>query len=284
MAVLPLLHRSPRKAPNHQAGTLYATTHRLFYVDNAHSFSRSFSLDLSHVARTEYYAGLFTSSAKITLYLNDPPPRPTTTAVTDSADPSHDAPATSSQVEFWECEVCSNRNPIGLTSAAAMVCALCGVPRASMKAPITIPAKSTASGSYSLSKSLPSSSVNLGKLSLSNSPTPSPPIPETSAPPATEEIACVACTFLNSPLLRECEICGTPLPRNPSPAQPPRPPAKSAPASRSATPAPDSDSDDDDNPDKRMIRLSFRKGGDKAFYSVLRRSLLGKAWEVCTTR
>lgn len=30
-----------------------------------------------------------------------------------------------------------------------------------------------------------------------------------------------------------------------------------------------------------MIRLSFRRGGDKAFYAVLRRSLLGKGWEVC---
>ena len=29
-----------------------------------------------------------------------------------------------------------------------------------------------------------------------------------------------------------------------------------------------------------MIRLSFRKGGDKQFYAVLRRSLLGKGWEV----
>ena len=37
---------------------------------------------------------------------------------------------------------------------------------------------------------------------------------------------------------------------------------------------------DDDAPEKRMIRLSFRKGGDKPFYSVLRRCLLGKAWEV----
>lgn len=33
-----------------------------------------------------------------------------------------------------------------------------------------------------------------------------------------------------------------------------------------------------------MIRISFRKGGDKAFYSVLRRSLLGKAWEVRVMR
>ncbi len=63
------------------------------------------------------------------------------------------------------------------------------------------------------------------------------------------------------------------------------PPAKSAPASRSATPAPDDEESDDENDsvDKRMIRLSFRKGGDKAFYTVLRRSLLGKAWEVSSS-
>ena len=29
-----------------------------------------------------------------------------------------------------------------------------------------------------------------------------------------------------------------------------------------------------------MLRLSFRKGGDKALYGVLKRSLLGKAWQV----
>ncbi|RPD76898.1 hypothetical protein L226DRAFT_354147 [Lentinus tigrinus ALCF2SS1-7] len=270
------IYDGPQKAPHHQSGTIHATTHRLFYIDNAHSFSRSFSLDLSHIARTEYYAGLFTSSPKVTLYLGDPPPRPTTTIVAESADPSPASPAPLNQVEFWECEVCSNRNPIGITSSAALVCSLCGVPRASMKAPINISSKSTG-GTYSLSKSLPSSSLNLGKLSLAGSPAPSPPVPEVRAPPATEEIACSACTFLNNPLLQQCEICGTPLPRKP-PVQP-RLSAKSAPASRSATPALDSDSEDDDSPEKRMIRLSFRKGGDKPFYNVLRRSLLGKAWE-----
>ncbi|KAI0706725.1 EAP30/Vps36 family-domain-containing protein [Cerioporus squamosus] len=273
------IYDGPQKAPHHQSGTVHATTHRLFYIDNVHSFSRSFSLDLAHVGRTEYYAGLFTSSAKITLYLNDPPPRPTASTAADRADRGPETNAAQNQVEFWECEVCSNRNPIGITSSAALVCALCGVPRASMKASIAIPSRQTAAGSYALSKSLPSSSVNLAKLSLSSSPAPSPPVPEVPAPPATEEISCAACTFLNNPLLRECEMCGTPLPRNSSAAQPPRLPAKSAPASRSATPAPDSDSDYDDSPEKRMIRLSFRKGGDKAFYNVLRRSLLGKAWE-----
>ena len=275
-------HSSPQKSLHHQAGVVHATTHRLFYIDNAHPFSRSFSLDLRHVARTEYYAGLFTSSSKVTLYLNPLPPReqpqelPSTSTASAITPPSRSTPSV--DVEFWECEVCSNRNPIGVTSSA--ICSLCGVPRASIKAPINIPTKSSSAPPHSLSTSLPSSSVNLGKLSLSNSPSPSPPV--IVATNSADEIACTACTFLNSPLLRECEMCGTPLPR--PAAQPPvLPAAKSAPASRAVTPAPDSDLDsDDDAPEKRMIRLSFRKGGDKPFYSVLRRCLLGKAWEVRT--
>ncbi|KAI0702638.1 EAP30/Vps36 family-domain-containing protein, partial [Earliella scabrosa] len=277
------IYDGPQKSPHHQSGTVHTTTHRVFYIDNAHPFSRSFSLDLAHVARTEYYAGLFTSSSKVTLYLHSPPTPSishSSEARSETDQPTSNS-STTSDVEYWECEVCSNRNPLGLTSSA--VCSLCGVPRASMKAPINIPMKSS-SASQSLSTSLPSSSLTLGRLSLSTSPSPSPPV--LAAAPAApqsnaEEVACTACTFLNSHLLRECEICGTPLPRRPSPLPPAHLPAKSAPASRSATPAPDEDSDwDDDAPEKRMIRISFRKGGDKAFYSVLRRSLLGKAWEV----
>lgn len=168
---------------------------------------------------------------------------------------------------------------MGLASSASLVCSLCGVPRASMKAPVNIPSRSTLM-SHSLSSSLPSSSLNLAKLSISTSasPSPSPPIPP-GPPSKTGEIACVACTFLNNSLLRECEICGTLLPRGSLQSTSSHLPAKSAPTSRSVTPAPDEDSDDD-SPDKRMIRISFRKGGDKAFYSVLRRCLLGKAWEV----
>ena len=51
-----------------------------------------------------------------------------------------------------------------------------------------------------------------------------------------------------------------------------------------------SDDEDDDEPypenedGPRMIRVSFRKGGDKAFYAVLRRSLLGKGWEASVDR
>jgi ESCRT-II complex subunit VPS36 len=58
---------------------------------------------------------------------------------------------------------------------------------------------------------------------------------------------------------------------------------KSAPSSRPVSP--DLGEDDDGrsgkDPTKHMVKLSFRKGGDKAFYAVLKRSLMGKAWEVC---
>ena len=29
-----------------------------------------------------------------------------------------------------------------------------------------------------------------------------------------------------------------------------------------------------------MVRLSFRRGGDKALYAALKRSVMGKAWQV----
>jgi ESCRT-II complex subunit VPS36 len=53
---------------------------------------------------------------------------------------------------------------------------------------------------------------------------------------------------------------------------------KSAPSSRPASPDP---SDDDDVATARFIKISFRKGGDKAFYGVLRRALKSKGWAVC---
>jgi hypothetical protein len=34
------------------------------------------------------------------------------------------------------------------------------------------------------------------------------------------------------------------------------------------------------NDDSRMVRLSFRRGGDKALYAALKRSILGRAWQV----
>ena len=223
-----------QKAPNHQNGTVFVTSHRLFYVDSAKAHTRSFSLDLAHVIRTDHYAGVFTSSAKVTLYLS-----------MNAAGPSLDSAG-----ESWVCEVCNYRNPPGASLSGAK-CTLCGVPRAK-----------TGSSMSTVASPSPRAGQNAQSASASVTPAHTPGLD------AQTEIPCPACTFLNHPSLRECEICGTGLPRAA---------ARSAPVSRPETP-PLNESMDTSG--ESMMKLSFRKGGDKILYAALRRSLLGKAWEV----
>ena len=196
-------------------------------------------MDLSLITQTEHYAGLFKSSPKVTCHLSDD---------LGVSDPNG---REETGFESWECEVCGNRNPPGLSPAAARICSLCGVPRTSF------PLSTTSVLSQHLSSSLPSST--------SVSPTATP-----LNDPKQSSIACPACTFLNHPSLRSCEICSTDLP------QLKREYTKSAPSSRPITPL----FDDINQSKKKMIKISFRKGGDKAFYAVLKRSLKSRAWEV----
>ena len=205
---------SQQKSAHHQSGAVYVTTHRLFYYATQSPRKYSFSFDLAHITQTDHYAGLFTSSPKVTLHLG---------SLEDVVDIDDDIS------DGWECHLCSYRNPPG-TSRNAQVCALCGVPRSDPSEP------------SSSSKSLPSSR---------------------SSTPFSSEIACSACTFLNPTSSKACEICGTPLPGMRSGTAPPSPALR-----------PISDTE------PRLIRVSFRKGGDKNFYAILKRSLQGKAWEV----
>jgi ESCRT-II complex subunit VPS36 len=258
------------KSPPHQSGSIHATSHRLFFVsasaqafpsarglDDGDKDRTSFALDLALITGSDYYAGLFASSPKVTLHL-------TRQAVpTDAHEGSSSTPSGGGGdglFEAWECEVCGNRNPPGLSPQAARICALCGVPRASVLTrtpalgiPTAIPTH--VHPSTGLSSSLPSSS-GLGS-------------PTAAGTPAPDGLSCPVCTFLNHRSLRECELCGTALPRPPPKSRP----AASAPASRP-------DSPDDGQEKTGMIRLSFRKGGDKKFYEVLKRALQAKAWEV----
>lgn len=242
-----------QKAPDYQTGSVHVSTHRLFFVHSQNPTSHSFTMGLLHVMRTNYYAGLFKSSPKVSLFLDADTALPLTT--------------TSGQrteiFESWECEVCSHRNPPGLSPAAARICTLCGVPR-SASVGSTVPEAS--SQIQPLFSSLPESSYT----SLSSSSSPGPP-----SPPSTNDdsdgIVCPACTFLNHPSLRVCEICTTLLP-NVEHAGSMR--AKSAPSTRPVSPL-----GDNIDPANLLIKLSFRKGGDKPFYNVLRRALKSQAWE-----
>lgn len=215
-------------------------------------------MDLAFITQTEHYAGLFKSSPKVTCHLSGQ----SVGSVTASS--TTDSGKTYAPSESWECEVCAYRNPPGLSPAAASICGLCGVPRTAVPQSISPDLSQKSQQKQHLSTSLPSS--------VSSTPAPgawsSEPQPLSST---KQEIACPACTFLNHPSMRQCELCSTDLPR-------PKRELKSAPTSRPLTPGSE---DEDDGSPAKMIKISFRKGGDKPFYALLKRSLKAKAWEVC---
>jgi len=132
------IYYGSHKSPEHQNGTIHVTTHRLFYIDAQRMVANSFQMDLSLITQTEHYAGLFKSSPKVTCHLSGDP---------GVSDPN----GRETGFESWECEVCGNHNPPGLSPAAARICSLCGVPRTSFLLP------TTSVLSQHLSSSLPSS-------------------------------------------------------------------------------------------------------------------------------
>lgn len=229
--------------------------------------------------------------------------------------------------DVWECEICGFRNPPGLSPAARNACGLCGMPRSvsstasptpsssstrkpvistpatELVSPIPItPSRSSSNSSHTrtithaYSRSLPSSNINTpASWSLSSSPA----ITATLSSPSAKDdamgkkkkrlssIACPACTFLNYPSLKECEICGSDLKisgaAQDSVSQP-HYTSKSAPSSRPASPDASDTASSHVDERERYIRLSFRKGGDKSFYATLKTALQQKAWEVSKSK
>lgn len=86
-------------------------------------------------------------------------------------------------------------------------------------------------------------------------------------------IACPACTFLNHRYLAACEICSTPLP--------------SSSTTKNITTVPTGNGTghlgiSGEEGKVEIVRLSFRKGGEKEAYKRLKNVLSDKVWErVC---
>ncbi len=220
------------------------------------------------------------------------------------------APLSSAEDPFeaWDCDICDFRNPPGLSPAARNTCQLCGMPRSAssnavnskpitIKPPPHIARNASLSDDFLHSRSLPTSTSQTpvpfaGPSSLNTS---NADLDAADTIVGSNSIACPACTFLNHASLQKCEMCGSTLgePDGPisaastSNAMPLAPIhrmvlSKSAPTSRPDSPSlgevsggVDSIGDKD-----RYVRLSFRKGGDKAFYAALKTAIQGRAWEV----
>ncbi|KAK0563066.1 Vacuolar protein-sorting-associated protein 36 [Tilletia horrida] len=313
------LYHGAHKAKRQPDGTLYLSSHRIIYVDHFAPLYHSCALSLALVRQTEYYAGFLKSSPKITLKLEPPPtslvaqqnqpprrkePGADERGTTGAEAGSSSAKPTLVAPKSWICPVC------GFSNSDTDKCSLCGIPfekssaKRGTKMAATIPGlpappaalPSSQSSSYLATESLPGSA--------STKPRPSDPVP------------CPTCTFLNHPSMGACELCNTPLPgahmgkslnRHASSSALPDGDTSSSRAksartrtistSAGASPRPDRDSDgegedEDENQDGdepllpvsdpaiEHVKLSFRKGGDKAFYELLRTTLRQKAWQI----
>ncbi|WVF71527.1 hypothetical protein IAT40_006335 [Kwoniella sp. CBS 6097] len=267
------LYEGNDKIPSYQSLSAHLTTHRLIIIPDSPPSSSlsstaippSLQTHLSNVRQTEFYTGFMRSSPKITLTLGPPPPSTSTSSSTPQASStgigaSSGESSTTQTVNgagsTWTCGVCgyANNTTLGRVSSTSK-CGLCGVP-------------------YSTSQQASAS----GPPSRTSTPTITPSIPTTassstaSAQPtsslADEEgrIACPACTFLNSTLLPNCEICSTPLPGSKARQNPGRKDTSSLSSLVGKT---------------ETVRLSFRdkKGGVNEAYKKLKSVLGDKSWE-----
>lgn len=343
------LYSGPNKSLPHSNGTVYLTSHRLFYVDDAQPHRHSCYLRLSSVRETQYYAGFLKSSPKVTLGFrprdeeedaegfsnaaerssiasNERPKsasaerehargersglygRPKSSAsirkkMQDSdavlaaysstsslplpqQRPSgarsqgnrtsgdwrigarpHDAGSQALPKTTWICRVCAFSNALdpSLSKSSVVKCQLCGV--TSPVKDLAIDQQSAATNDVTF--------VSSGPVAAGFDPD------QLSAPLSGDGLHCPACTFSNHPSMLRCEMCDTPLGTINV--------ANSAPVTgenelngRRLSQSSKTREGQDVSPAGEVhnsVRLSFRKGGDKAFYDLLKKTLKDKRWQ-----
>ncbi|WRT66306.1 uncharacterized protein IL334_003261 [Kwoniella shivajii] len=277
------IYEGNNKIPSYQAVSVHLTNHRFIIIPDIPSTSSSTSSStsistpmslqshLSHVRQTEFYAGFMRSSAKITLSLGPQLVSQSQSQLqseSQSAAPNdlpHSDPSAAHRGNggnAWTCNICGYVNSLSSgrsTPNPASKCGLCGIPYGNSQSSF-----SSSNNNSNLPSRSSTPSINLPS-SLKN------PNPSTINPLESDVkqegndglISCPACTFLNSPLLPNCEICSTALPRKA------KPPIKEG---TTITPSPTTGKTD-------IVRLSFRRGGEKEVYKRLKAVLGDKAWE-----
>ncbi len=241
--------------PYHQSLSVQLTTHRLLLIHSPQPSSsntptsnaspplpESLQLSLSYIRQTEFYTGFMRSSAKISLFLGYPETNP------DDSGPGQGG----GSGESWTCGVCGfNNEPKGFNGSGGK-CSLCGVARvignSGVPTRVGTPVQGMDGNSSSSSSPLPASASTCVVPRGATEPTIS-----------KKSIPCPRCTFLNHPSLVTCEICGSPLPLRPS----------------ASTSTPNWKPGEGT---KEVVRLSFRKGGEKEMYRRLKSVLAKKTW------
>ncbi|KAJ2878286.1 Vacuolar protein-sorting-associated protein 36, partial [Coemansia asiatica] len=277
------LYEGNQRDEEHDSGTVYLTTHRLFYVDQQLPRERSLVLELSSIDRCTLHGGFLYTSSKIHLYLKPQSVLESVSAGREharngsgtmgeargiaapgvsrsqSAGPStalgqgqQQQPGASPRAPVldWKCTICENVNKGGVK------CTLCGVPRQNGSEEV-LDADST---------HLNALLNEMGNNAIEQSP-----------------IRCPICTFDNHGSMKTCEMCDTELPQTPDDTAA----ATSSDATSIGTPqyprlrtAEQASAYRDASNFVTLIKLSFRAGGASAFYTSLKEGVSNSVWLV----
>ena len=276
------LYEGTYKLPAYQNGTLYLTSHSIYYVDSKDPRSSSIALDLKEVERTEFYAGFWKSSPKITVFpkpskrhshsIRAPVPRYASPgdALVASASPSRSV--TSAPVRdvsaTWICPICGLSNPVPSSFDPSTAnqytplppCQACGI-----KPPLV-----------HLSKAAIAAMSNRPASSTPGQPLPGLPngTNNSSMSAGMDPGQCPRCTFHNHPSLKVCEICGAPLQSSESTGVS----ATSSVERRPESPGPTTNESIVGQDIVETIKFSFRNGGATTFHERLRGALVQRKW------
>ncbi|GAA5870527.1 hypothetical protein JCM3774_003700 [Rhodotorula dairenensis] len=291
------LYDGKDKAPRYDDGRAVLTSHRIVFISSTRPHSDSAALDLAAVKQTEYWVGFLKSHPKITLVLSDSAPNRSATSSSDGAaawdaaaaatvaaavrdkDRERLALAAAAGERAWVCRICGMRNVPSVE--LGLKCSLCGVardPQDPRPAASSLP-PSRLGTPRSTSPTRRTSSFSTGTSSTTAA------APGLDPKETGSRIACPVCTFLNHHSMATCEVCESPLfPEGPPASRIASPVALSTSAtpSRANTPGPTTDpaSAIPSPSGSLFVRLSFRKGGEKAFYAALKEALAKRAWDL----
>lgn len=189
------------------------------------------------------------SSAKITLSFGQIPGQSDTRFSAENGGRSEETAD-----DTWTCGVCGYRN-----AGAKAKCGLCGVGKDRVA-----PSRTGTPGPTWVSTVQKRASATIPISPGSGGTETAAAIDMTST--TGGRTACPACTFLNHPSMTSCEICSTSLPRA-SLGQANGNTGQSLVVSKA------------EEGKMEIVRLSFRKGGEKVAYAKLKSVLGQKAWE-----
>ena len=287
------LYEGTFKLPAYQNGTLYLSSHSIYYIDATDPRNCSVGLDLKEVERTEFYAGFWKSSPKITVFpkpskrasqgIRSPGPRYASTSdalVATGATPPRpfaQSPAPSRDVDAtWICPICGLSNPVPRSFDPSTAneytplppCQACGIKpplvhmvKAAIAAMFNRTSGTTSTNSSEYRHSMTSAGFRNGT-------------DDTSAPILVEPGRCPRCTFHNHPSLKTCEICGAPLQTSGDIGAD----AVSNGPQRPESPGPSLNESIVGNDIIETIKFSFRNGGANTFHERLRGALVQRKW------